>query len=137
MKSVLNSLLTTLLSMSMLFSQEAMRHGAIQGRLLDASTQQPLIGVNVLVVNSVRGAVTDLNGNFQVEKMAVGEYALRFSLIGYEPMVVSDVIVRSSRITFVNETLQPKAVAMNGGHGQRGLFQQNQRSTHQRGESHL
>ncbi len=107
-------LLRILLVCSTLFAQETQKFGVIQGRLVDAATQQPLIGANVLVVNSVRGAVTDLNGHYEISKMAVGEYSLRISLLGYEPLVISDIIVRSSRITFVNEALQPKAVAMNG-----------------------
>ncbi len=69
--------------------------GTITGKVTDAKTEEPLIGVNI-IVNELEnvGAAADLNGKFSI-KVPVGSYSLRASLIGYTPMVKTDVIVKT------------------------------------------
>ncbi len=54
----------------------------VRGKVIDAGTNEPLIGVNVVIKGTTKGTITDSNGNFQVE--VDGESAtLVFSYIGY------------------------------------------------------
>ncbi|HPN34316.1 MAG TPA: TonB-dependent receptor [bacterium] len=111
-----------LMSASWLWAQDKDRSGTIRGRVLDRANQQPLIGVNVVVENSVLGAVTNLDGGYEITGVAVGSRVIRFSSMGYQTVRVSDVIVRSGRITYVDETLAPATLQMEGVTVRSGLF---------------
>ncbi len=76
--------------------------GKIQGRVVDAKTQEPLNGANVLVIGTAKGSVSDLEGNFLIEDLAPGTYQLRFSYVGYEAMIKTDVVVATARPALVN-----------------------------------
>ncbi len=81
--------------------------GTVKGQVLDAETKLPLIGATVLLAPTERGAATDLEGNFVFDNVPVGFYTVRFSYIGYDPLVKTDVIVRSQRITVVRAEMKP------------------------------
>jgi hypothetical protein len=84
--------------------------GTIKGKVVDKDSHQPLIGVNVLLVNSnpMRGAVTEADGSFRIEKVNVGRQSLRFSYMGYDELVVSELLVTSAKDLSVNIEMQEK-----------------------------
>ena len=82
----------------------------ITGTVIDAQTKEPLIGVNVLVLDTQYGASTDLDGRYVIENVPVGAYRLRFDYIGYESLLKTDVIVRSARAEVVNAELQQSVI---------------------------
>jgi TonB-linked SusC/RagA family outer membrane protein len=53
----------------------------ITGTVFDAGSEEPLIGVSVVIKGTPRGTVTDLNGQFTIEVTAGS--VLEFSYIGY------------------------------------------------------
>jgi outer membrane receptor protein involved in Fe transport len=67
--------------------------GKIAGRVYDADTGDPLIGANVEVVGTMRGAVAGSDGLFYVVNLDPGTYSVRGSMIGYGAMIVDNVIV--------------------------------------------
>jgi outer membrane receptor for ferrienterochelin and colicins len=56
-------------------------HAQIRGKVSDAN--EPLIGVNISVMGTSAGAISDENGHFILEDLRTGKYRLLFSLIGY------------------------------------------------------
>lgn len=67
----------------------------ITGAVVDSKTEEPLIGANVLVNELDNwGDATDLNGKFSI-KVPNGSYTLTVRMIGYAPVVKTDVIVGS------------------------------------------
>jgi len=88
------------------FSQSAGATGSIKGKVSDAGTKAPLIGANISIMNTMMGAATDLQGNFIIPNVPVGSYSLKFSYVGYETLVKTDVIVKARRATFVNAELR-------------------------------
>jgi len=104
-------LLITLYIMSSL-PLSAQSTGSIQGTVLDETTQQPIIGANVIIPETNRGAATDLDGKFIVERLPVGTYLLRVDYIGYSPRTVSDIVVKSSHPTVVNINLQESVLEL-------------------------
>jgi TonB-linked SusC/RagA family outer membrane protein len=55
----------------------------IQGTVVEAATQQPLPGVQVLIEGTQLGTLTDANGRYTlVARVDPGAYTLRFALIG-------------------------------------------------------
>lgn len=55
----------------------------VSGKVIDANTNLPLPGANVIVKNTTRGTLTDFDGNFSIEA-APGEI-LVISFLGYLP----------------------------------------------------
>ena len=55
---------------------------SITGRVVDTA-DNPIIGANVLVKGTTNGAITDIDGNFSLEKVPV-QSQLQVSYIGYE-----------------------------------------------------
>ncbi len=54
----------------------------IKGKIIDATTKEALIGVNISL-NNGNGTATDINGNYQL-KLQEGEHKISFKYIGYE-----------------------------------------------------
>lgn len=71
----------------------------IKGEIRDADSQIPLPGATVVIdgTDPVAGAVTDTDGKFRIEGIQVGRYNLKVTYIGYEPAVVSEVLVLSGK----------------------------------------
>ena len=76
--------------------------GKIAGRVLDASTKQPLPMVNIQIVGTTYGAATDIDGNYFIITVPVGTYSLRASIIGYAPRTVSNVKVMIDMTTTID-----------------------------------
>ncbi|WKZ68914.1 MAG: TonB-dependent receptor [Melioribacteraceae bacterium] len=76
--------------------------GQIVGKVIDKITKQPIPGVNILVVDTQFGAASDLNGNYEISNVPIGNYQLRASAIGYSTITRVDVIVNSARPAQVN-----------------------------------
>jgi len=76
--------------------------GKIAGHVIDASTNEPLVGANVLVEGTPMGATTDLEGNYFVLNIPPGRYQLQSEYIGYSTVVVKDVKVSVDQTTHVN-----------------------------------
>ncbi len=74
-------------------AQQEPRFGLVVGEVLDKTTNEPVIGANVLVVGTTRGASTDENGQFRIDRVPIGIVALRVSAVGYTPFTVTDVVV--------------------------------------------
>lgn len=68
------------LCLAAVFSQAQTK---IQGNLTD-ETGAPIVGANVLLVESRQGAATDLSGNYTIEGVAAGTYTLSISYVGYQ-----------------------------------------------------
>ncbi|NOX19637.1 MAG: carboxypeptidase-like regulatory domain-containing protein, partial [Chlorobi bacterium] len=86
--------------------------GYLSGRVTDANTKEPLAGANVLI-NELEnaGAATDADGKFKI-KLPVGSYSARFSLIGYETVVRTDIVIKTKNELFVEIQLSPTSIKM-------------------------
>lgn len=63
----------------------------IRGTIKDQDTQQPLLGVNVVIptIDPQHGTTSDSYGKFRFGDMPVGRHEVQFSYIGYKPISVS------------------------------------------------
>jgi hypothetical protein len=108
MRYVLSVLMIVMLILHNGYGQEG--SGTITGRVLDAMTNQPLPGANVVVSGLTLGAATDSEGQFRIERLPFGTYSLRTTMVGYMPLVTTDVVVSSARPTTVEIRLQEMAI---------------------------
>ncbi|MEO1263999.1 MAG: TonB-dependent receptor [Bacteroidota bacterium] len=76
----------------------------IKGRILDKDTQMPLIGASIVVLGSspLRGADADVQGYFEIGELPIGRYDFQVQYLGYEPLVVSQVLNSSGKEVFLD-----------------------------------
>jgi outer membrane receptor protein involved in Fe transport len=75
--------------------------GKIEGRVVDQDGE-PLIGVNVVVEGTTRGASTDLDGFYFILNVRPGTYNLVATYLGFDTVTVTEVSVSVDRTTTVN-----------------------------------
>ena len=80
------------------------------GTVLDATTGDPLIGVNVKVKGTGDGTITDLDGKFSIK--VTSDTELEFSYIGYkeQTLIVGDLGVMTVKMESDNEMLDEVVV---------------------------
>ncbi len=80
--------------------------GTITGNVSDAKTGEMLVGVNVVVNELNRtGVATNESGRFKIG-VPVGSYSLRISLVGYQTIIKTDVVVTTGGETHVAIKMQ-------------------------------
>jgi outer membrane receptor protein involved in Fe transport len=83
--------------------------GKISGRVLDAATKEPLVGVNVVIQGTTIGNATDSDGYYNILNVTAGTYTLRASLIGFTPVVVENVRVNINLTTIQDFQLREES----------------------------
>ena len=75
---------------------------AIRGTITDQESMVPLPGATVLVEGSepLIGTTTDIQGNFVLEGVPVGRHTITVSYIGYETMIIPEIMLTSATMTF-------------------------------------
>ncbi|MFM9004672.1 MAG: carboxypeptidase-like regulatory domain-containing protein [Flavobacteriales bacterium] len=68
-------------------------NGAVVGQCRDANTREPLEFVQVVLGEGTTGAVTNAEGMFSLTA-SMGSYALKATLIGYEPYLLAEVVLQ-------------------------------------------
>lgn len=86
--------------------------GSIYGRVTDAVSNQPLIGVNVVVEGTNLGDATDLEGHYEIKGIPVNTYQVKASIIGYSSKTKTDIVVRSSKPVEVDFNLVEEAITL-------------------------
>ena len=82
----------------------------VSGVVHDHDTGAPLVGVNIIIVDTDLGAASDINGNYIIINVPVGTYSVRASMIGYEAQVLTRVMVSAERITRLDFALRPTVI---------------------------
>ncbi|MCB0279305.1 MAG: TonB-dependent receptor [Calditrichaeota bacterium] len=57
---------------------------SISGKVIDGRTGEALAGANVVIKNTFRGAVTDLDGNFTIDNVSGGPFTVIVTYVGYK-----------------------------------------------------
>ncbi len=87
---------------------QAQKLGGIQGKIIDKTTKQLLVGANVMVVEN-DGSTTDLgastneNGEYFIAGIEENVYKLRISYIGYNTHLEPDIRVIRDKTFYVKE----------------------------------
>lgn len=80
--------------------------GKVSGEITDATTGEPLLGVNVMLEGTVLGTASDLNGEYFILNIPPGKYNLIGSMIGYKKTIIEGVEVNSNHTTDISFQLQ-------------------------------
>ncbi|TNE74255.1 TonB-dependent receptor [bacterium] len=81
----------------------AQNKGVILGKIIDKNTQEPLIGVSILLQNTnpLIGTTSDANGRFKIEA-PVGSYNVQASYVGYITETKFNIVLTSGNATTLN-----------------------------------
>jgi outer membrane receptor protein involved in Fe transport len=90
---------------------EAQEHGEINGRVVDASTGEPLPGANVQIPGSSIGTTANTSGMFALKNLPPATYTLRVSYIGYQTRGAM-VTVSANAVARVDFALEPETIEM-------------------------
>ncbi|MCL5031619.1 MAG: carboxypeptidase-like regulatory domain-containing protein, partial [Bacteroidetes bacterium] len=101
------SFLTSALFSSIIFAGTT---GKIAGKVLDAKTKEPLIGVNIVIVGTSMGGASDVDGSYFIINIPPGVYEVRASEIGYAPITVKNVRVSADQTTRLDFEMSEQAV---------------------------
>jgi len=83
--------------------------GKISGRVVDEK-KEPVVGVSVQIVGTSLGAATDIDGYYTIINILPGTYELKFSAVGYTPLIVRGVSVEAGQTTTINAVMSEQAI---------------------------
>lgn len=76
----------------------------VRGTIIDTDSKTPLIGAKVIIVGTdpLQGSITDVDGNFKIEKVAVGRITLKITSVGYQELMLPGTLVESGKELVLN-----------------------------------
>ena len=96
--------------------------GTVTGRVIDQDTQAPVVGVQVVIVGTQRGALTDAEGRYSITGVPAGTHDVRARRVGYAQSVqrvtVSDGGTTDAAFTLASSATRLEEVVVNAVTGQ-------------------
>jgi outer membrane receptor protein involved in Fe transport len=86
--------------------------GKISGKVTDAQSGDPLLGINVIIQGTTQGAATGADGSYIIINIEPGTYSLVFSGVGYQKKIVTDVGVSSDFTTNIDVNLSSETIGL-------------------------
>lgn len=90
-------------------------HGSLQGKITDDATGETIPFVNVVAYqdgNLITGAVSDMDGRYNIKPLKKGFYDIKASFVGYHSKLIEDVMLEPDRITFQDIKLSQSATLL-------------------------
>jgi hypothetical protein len=86
--------------------------GRVGGRVVDATSGQPIAGVQVMVGANLAVATTDLDGRYRTTPVAVGVHRVLARRLGLQPRQYDSITVRATETAIVNFSMSSAAVSL-------------------------
>lgn len=86
----------------------------IRGVVYDAVTKETLPGANIILISENKGVTTNLDGEFLIEEVEVGRYNLQVSFLGYDPVIIPELLVGSGREVVLDVALEQSVLELEG-----------------------
>ena len=78
------------------------QNGIIKGKVTNSLTNHPVMFANILVLGTDKGAVTDVDGNYEISDLTPGLYDVRASYVGFNDLTLFEIQVTSAKPVVVN-----------------------------------
>ena len=85
------------------------QNSVLKGKITDAESNEPLPFVNVIVAGSTIGAITDMDGNFQITGLSPGFVRIQASFVGYKTAISSQIEVSNVKAPFLEIKLESQS----------------------------
>ncbi len=89
-----------------LFSYSQVLTNTVKGKVVDRDTKSPIAGARILILETQFMVISDVDGNFRLEKVPVGRWNFKVSFLGYEDVFLSQVAVGTGKELDLNIELQ-------------------------------
>ena len=86
-------------------------NSSIQGRVIDAQTNQYLMGANIMLSSTILGTASDENGHYIITNIPIGTYTLRAMFIGYENLE-QEIRIEGNQEYTIQIKLKPSAIKL-------------------------
>ncbi len=93
-------------------AQDKVIRSSISGRVIDLTTQQPLPGANIWLLDTNHGGAADKEGNYTINNVPVGRYSITASMMGYKQVTRTDIVVVPNRTAIINFELNVSLIEM-------------------------
>ncbi len=93
-----------------IFAEET---GSIYGMVSDKDGEEPLIGVNLLVLGTTLGASTDSKGYYIIQNVPVGHREIIVRMMGYQAETLDVEVLRNKAVP-LNAVLEEKSIYLPG-----------------------
>ncbi|MDO6602134.1 TonB-dependent receptor [Arenibacter palladensis] len=105
-------LLVFSLSLSIINAQDITQN--IKGSVIDNSSKEtiPFATITIIGTDPIIGTTSDMDGNFILNNVPIGRYDLQISYLGYEPIIMPEVIVTSAKEVVLTIALTESAFAL-------------------------
>ena len=65
--------------------------GTLKGKVVDKEDGEILIGANVILLGTKFGAASDIDGNYEIKNIPVGNYSVKVSFVGYKTIEMESI----------------------------------------------
>ena len=89
----------------LLMAHVVLAQGTIKGTIIDSKTKEPVPFANVVAKQDgkqIKGTQTDMDGNFTLKPLNVGQYEIQASCVGYNTYTREDFTVKASGFSVCN-----------------------------------
>lgn len=103
MKRITVQLLTLICGLPIAVQSQTLTQ-TVRGTVVDEAIQTPLVGATVRIVigEQTLGGYSDELGHFSIENVPVGRVTLEVTYIGYQPILINNLIVTSGKQAVLN-----------------------------------
>ena len=100
------ALLAIFLSATFSYAQDATQN--IRGKVMDEQSRTPIPYANIVLLetNPLIGTSSDENGVFIFENIALGRYNIQISFLGYESVIITEVLVNAAKEAYITISLK-------------------------------
>ncbi|MEO6302860.1 MAG: TonB-dependent receptor [Bacteroidia bacterium] len=103
------TLIVMILVVRISYSQQ---NGTIKGKVIEQSTKQPIIGVTIVIQDTMLFASTDTTGVFIINNVPEGSHILKISILGFQEKLLTDIVVVRDKINYFETELLDDAKNM-------------------------
>jgi TonB-dependent receptor len=83
--------------------------GTMKGKVFDGSTNEALIGVNIVIQGTSLGTATDIEGQFRIVGIPIRIFSIKISCLGYEPTIMEIDFTKTKDVS-LNIPLKPAVI---------------------------
>ena len=106
-------LYSTVYVLLMLSLAQAGTTGKLAGKVTIKDSGEPMMGANVIINDTNLGAASDADGNYYILQVPPGTYSVRFTMIGYQDLIMNNVRIQVDLTTTINASLSESVIGMN------------------------
>jgi carbon monoxide dehydrogenase subunit G len=114
MKTAIHLFLFVFLFLALNLSAQQSYNCTLSGKVSDKDSKVPLPGVTVIVSDKTHtdAVSTDANGDFKFSNLKPGRVNIKCTMIGFEEVTVSEVLLTTGKQTIINISIQEKVNEM-------------------------